>query len=311
VKSIKEVVFASQATLESGAGHLRRCIRFAQELPRDIQKYQIGKIEIEWLSSLNQATFSVLKNESERPNCSLVILDSYDKDFCEYIREKYLDDPIIQIADRFTPILEGVSILWLDFPDGTKFHKHEPEIIASGLKFMPISKISRGINKFEGAAKNVLVTTGGNPYVPAVELISRELSKSNYKDIEVHFLGNKPSFLSSQENIHYYKPGLILDELLEKVDTVITASGTSLWDFLANGFCVGAIKVVENQSRNFDYVSKTDQVVPICLDMGGKALGHSLRTLFFDLQVRKNLTLASSYYDFDGARRFAKIVELF
>jgi spore coat polysaccharide biosynthesis predicted glycosyltransferase SpsG len=310
VKGLRDVVFAAEATLVSGAGHLRRSMSFAQALDPKIRKFHIGQIEIEWLQTLSRNYFDSIDNDLVKLVRPLIILDSYDFAFCQRIRNLFPEENLIQVADRFTTVFDDVTIMWLDFPDGKEFQKQSSQILDFGLKLMPIRKINRLLKKPFPLAKNVLVTTGGNPSLEALDILCEELSSDVYRGVEFHFIGDNPGSLIYQENFHFYKPGIILDELSTEVDTVITACGTSLWDFLANGLYVGAINLVDNQSRNFEFVVSLNHAIPIDLNERGKQLSDSLQSLFFNVKVRKRLIEETSkVYDFGGALRFAKIIE--
>lgn len=303
-------MFASPATFRSGAGHLSRSIRIAQNIDPFLRKFHIGRIEIDWLLDSVYNTFELLpKGVCDNSNC-LVVLDSYDSAFCQEIRNFFSKASIIQLADRYTPILADVSIIWLDFPDGKEFEKRRSDIIAHGLGYMPISRINRRIEDIGGVAKSVLITTGGNPSSEVIHRLCNELLKKCYDGIEVHIIGKKPNFVRGSNHLHFYNPGPILETLAERVDTVITSCGTSLWDFLANRFCVGAINLVENQSRNYEYALESRQTVPIHLDNSNNSLHTSLQSLFFDANRRRQLASSTlGLYDFDGAVRCAKIIE--
>ncbi len=310
MKGYQEVVFAAEATIISGAGHLRRSMSFAEALDPKTRKFHIGQIEIEWLLAPSQEYFDSLNRDFVTLVRPLIILDSYDFVFCQYIRDLFPTEKIIQVADRFTTVLDDVNIIWLDFPDGKQFQKQKSQILDFGLKLMPIRKIDRFFDRSFPVAKNVLVTTGGNPSLVTLEKLCEELSKDLYRGVEFHFIGDNPGTSTNRENFHFYKPGIVLEELSAKVDTVITACGTSLWDFLANGFCVGAINLVENQSRNFEYVVSTNHAIPVNINQQGNYLSDSLQSLFFDMTVRKKLVEETSrIYDFRGAQRFAAIIE--
>lgn len=310
MKGYQEVVFAAEATFISGAGHLRRSMSFAEALDPKTRKFHIGQIEIEWLLAPSKVYFDFLDRDFVELVKPLIILDSYDFDFCQLIRDLFPTEKIIQVADRFTTVLDDVNIIWLDFPDGKEFQKHKSQILDFGLKLMPIRKINRFFGESFPIAKNVLVTTGGNPSLVTLEILCRELSRDMYRGVEFHFIGENPDNSISLKNFHFYKPGIVLEELSTKVDTVITACGTSLWDFLANGFCVGAINLVENQLRNFEYVVSSNHAIPVNLNQRGNQLSDSLQSLFFNVSVRKKLVdQTSRFYDFEGAQRFVKIIE--
>jgi spore coat polysaccharide biosynthesis predicted glycosyltransferase SpsG len=310
VKGYQEVVFAAEATFISGAGHLRRSMSFAEALDPKTRKFHIGQIEIEWLMAPSKVYFDFLDRDFVKLVKPLIILDSYDFDFCQHIRDLFPTEKIIQVADRFTTVLDDVNIIWLDFPDGKQFQRQKTQILDFGLKLMPIRKMNRFFDRSIPVAKNVLVTTGGNPSLVTLKKLCEELSKDEYRSVEFHFIGDNPGTSINRENFHFYKTGIVLEELSAKVDTVITACGTSLWDFLANGFCVGAINLVENQSRNFEYVVSSNHAIPVNINQEGDDLSDSLQSLFFDMRLRKKLVDETSrIYDFRGAQRFAEIIE--
>ena len=308
VEQQKVIVFAAQATTSSGAGHLRRCIRFAQGLNNDYQKYHVGQVDIGWLVPAKSTVFDSIGDSFSTSTKPLVVIDSYDEVFCRTVVASFPESQILQVADRYTPVLEGVWVLWLDFPDGKLFEAYKNRIVASGIQMMPIPKIARLNTGFEREAKSVLVTTGGSPSIQVIESLRMVLSNPEYKKLNFHFLGKSLSSEESNSNFHYYEPGVALEQLCYQVDTVITACGTSLWDFLANGFCVGAIKLVENQSRNFEFVTTSKQAVPLDLSDSLELLTNSLDDLFFNVDTRKDLFAASKSYDFKGVYKFRELI---
>ena len=304
----RALVFAVEATPDSGAGHLRRCIRFAQGFNPETEKFHVGKVEIDWLVSSQQKTFSVLGESSQMLTDPIVILDSYDLEFCRQIQKRFPKETIIQIADRFTPVLDDVFVLWLDFSDGEQFENCQNQIIGAGFEYMPIIRIDRRDKGFLGVARKVLITTGGNPFLRINEEFCSVLSKSQFKGIGFHFIGEQPSALETQGNFIFHPPGVALDKIAEEADTIITGCGTSLWDFLANNFCVGAMKLVENQDRNYKYVEYSRQAIPLRLNE--YELEESLEELILSSETRRGLVDASTgFFDFEGSRRFAQLVE--
>jgi len=78
----KRVIFAANASNASGAGHLRRLIEIAKALPKSIEKYLIGSIDIPWLKTSAKNVFLMNVSIKEFGVDDLVVLDSYEKEFC-------------------------------------------------------------------------------------------------------------------------------------------------------------------------------------------------------------------------------------
>jgi spore coat polysaccharide biosynthesis predicted glycosyltransferase SpsG len=307
---LKELVIAAQATHSTGAGHLRRCMRLSQGWGFETKKLLFGKVEISWLIPSATANFELFEGPPKDLINPLVILDSYEEDFCRGVKDFFSSCRIIQIADRYTPILDEIKILWLDFPDGDIFERHQLNIVASGLEYMPINSIEKVTKELYPVAKNVLVTTGGNPSVAANAILYRCISKESFKDVTFHVIGEKPPRSIKAQNIFFYQPGEAQEILSASVDTVITACGTSLWDFLANHYCVGALMLFDNQARNFDFVTSEKHVVPLDLNKEELVLKNSLEKLLFDSELRQRLLATTSkFYDFQGYQRFYELVQ--
>jgi len=78
----KKVLFAANATMTSGAGHLRRLIEIVKVLPESIEKLHFGHVEMSWLDELVNKSFDSFELKDSYGQVDIVILDSYDKEFC-------------------------------------------------------------------------------------------------------------------------------------------------------------------------------------------------------------------------------------
>ena len=101
----KRVIFAANASNTSGAGHLRRLIEIAKVLPESIEKHLIGSIDIPWLKTSAENVFLTNLPIKEYGVDDLVVLNSYEKEFCLQIESGLTKSQIIQIADRYTFLL--------------------------------------------------------------------------------------------------------------------------------------------------------------------------------------------------------------
>ncbi|WP_210509021.1 bifunctional UDP-2,4-diacetamido-2,4,6-trideoxy-beta-L-altropyranose hydrolase/GNAT family N-acetyltransferase [Naasia sp. SYSU D00057] len=102
-----------------------------------------------------------------------------------------------------------------------------------------------------GPLRRVLVLMGGTDAFGATDLVARLLAELPSRPA-VRAVGATP-----QEGIESVPAGSLLD-LLDGVDLVVTAGGTSVWELAALGVPMAVVQVTENQAENRRYLVEHD-----------------------------------------------------
>ena len=313
----KRVIFAASASNTSGAGHLRRLIEIAKTLPESIEKHFIGTIDIAWLASSVENVFlttlpieeSGVDTIEESGVDDLVILDSYEKEFCLQIESRFTKSKMIQIADRYTFLLPGTRIVFMDLPFVYGEEHVKPRVIAHGIEYLPI-RAFKGISLgFKPVASRVIVTTGGVVNEQIYEQLIQEFSKNIYAAIKFEFIGLPNTDLGFTSNLSFHPFGEGFDAVAAGCDTSISAAGTTMWDLLANQKILGITAAVDNQRANFDYAVSSSQALPV-FDPETQVVNlENLKVLLFDQNIRQNLyRQIEGKYNFFGATRTCKTI---
>ena len=305
----KRVIFAANASNTSGAGHLRRLIEIAKVLPESIEKHLIGSIDIPWLKTSAESVFLSTLPVKEYGVDDLVILDSYEREFCSQIETEFASSQVIQIADRYTFLLPKVKIIFMDLPFVYESKNVEPRVIAHGIECLPIRAFKAASSDFKPVASRVLITTGGVVNERVYEQLIQEFSKDVYAAIKFEFIGLPSTDSSVPSNIRFHPFGESFDAVAAVCDTGISAAGTTMWDLLANQMMLGITATVENQRANFDYAVSSSQALSV-FDPETQALNlESLKALLFDRNIRQKLyRQIAGKYNFFGATRTSQAI---
>ena len=305
----KRVIFAANASNTSGAGHLRRLIEIAKALPKSIEKHLIGSIDIPWLKTSAENLFLTNLPVKEYGVGDLVILDSYEREFCLQIESKFANSQVIQIADRYTFLLPKVKIVFLDLPFVYGSEDVEPRVISHGIEYLPVRTFKVVRSNFKPVASRVLITTGGVVNERIYEQLIQEFSKDVYSAINFEFIGLPKAVLNFTSNLRFHPFGESFDAVAAECDTAISATGTTMWDLLANHMMLGITATVENQRANFDYAESLSQALPV-FDPETQALNlDNLKALLFDQNIRQKLYKGiAGKYNFFGATRTSEAI---
>jgi spore coat polysaccharide biosynthesis predicted glycosyltransferase SpsG len=305
----RRVIFAANASNTSGAGHLRRLIEIAKALPKSIEKHLIGSIDIPWLKTSAEKVFLVNLPTKESGLDDLVIIDSYEKEFCLNIESRFTKSHIIQIADRYTFLLPRSKIVFMDLPFFYGGENVKPRVISHGIEYLPTRAFKEVGSDFKPVASRVLITTGGVVNNRIYEQLIQELSKDAYSAIRFEFIGFPNTDLSVTGNLRFHSLGESFDAVAAECETSISAAGTTMWDLLANQMISGVAATVENQRANFDYVVSLSLALPL-FDPETQELNlYNLKVLLFDPNIRQKLyAQISGKYDFFGATRTSEAI---
>lgn len=293
----------------TGAGHFRRLIEISKAFPESFEKYFFGSVEISWAREMVNDYFARMDSGLASESSDIVILDSYEEGFCQQVRSEFADCHIIQIADRYTFLLPDTKLIFMDLPFSYRDSSIASRVLAHGIKYLPIRRFCKNIVDFSDYARRVLVTTGGLINHSIFSQLIEELNKRDYKEITFEFIGKYRYLKSNQSNLRFHDFGTSFDSIANNCDSAISASGTTLWDLLANQKIVGIAAAAENQRANFDFATQNKQALRV-FDSDTLELDiDALRSLLFDSTIRKSLRKEiSGKYDFSGANRVACVI---
>lgn len=306
----RKVIFATNVTRNTGAGHVRRLFEIAKALPDSIERRFFGSIEIPWVENLVSNTLPKVDLQDCFAEETLVILDSYEREFCLQVDTVFGKSRIFQIADRYTFLLPNTALIFMDLPFDYSDSSVASRTIAHGIEYLPIRQFQRHESSFfKGQATRVLITTGGLTNRSMVYQLIEELSKREYREVEFNFIGPFESAISSSSKINFHQFGKRFDIIAGDCDTAISASGTTMWDLFANGKLVGLAATIENQKANFDYAIENGQALGVFDLETLKLNAGDLQSLLFNSSVRQSLyEQISGRYDFNGASRVCDVI---
>jgi spore coat polysaccharide biosynthesis predicted glycosyltransferase SpsG len=298
------LLFAANANVHEGTGHLRRCIEFSKACRQAGYKtVLVGSCDVEWMKPLLYDAFNLVDPNFGTKGDSILILDSYVDFFLQQRRAAFPNARLLQIVDPNTPLVQAARIVWLDpFPPPLNI---VGKIEGAGLPFYPLRNFDNGIRLVD-KAKEVLITTGGIFQEKVFDQLIEVLQSLDIDGVDFHVIGSRRDYFGNR--FHFHPLGQSLDLLARSCDTVITSAGGSVWDFLANGLAVGYYWFVTNQRSNFDYLVGNSFGVPLT-DKEGFFSQRAISSLLFDLDVRKKAVYVdSSRFDFGGTQRFVTII---
>lgn len=284
-------------------------MELAQGLPQSIEKHFFGTIEISWLKKLLHDNLIISNVETKYTSEDLVILDSYEVDFCFKVQSRFPDSRIIQVADRYTFLLPNTKIIFMDLPFPYEMESISSRVLAHGIEYLPIRSFRKHKPQFKPQAERVLVTTGGSTIQDMTFMLAEEFSKVEYREINFNFIGLLDKSLEYSSNLRFHELGSGFDVIARECDTAISTAGTTMWDLLANQILVGLGAIVENQYANFDYALQSNQALGLFAPATMNFFPGAIRALLFNEKVRSMLyEEISNRYDFMGAQRTADVI---
>ena len=305
----KRVVFVANASQSSGAGHVRRLIELSKGLPHTIERHFLGTIEFSWLKEIVYDNFFIWDPQMACGSKDLIILDSYEVDFCLTVKSLFPHSKIIQIADRYTFLLPDTEIIFMDLPFTYEDKSIASRVLAHGIEFLPIRSFRNQKPSFKQQAERVLVTTGGSIVHDITLMLAEEFTKDAYREISFDFIGHLETSTKYSPNLQFHDFGDSFDFIAGACDTAISAAGTTMWDLFANRILVGLGAVVENQCANLDYALFSNQALGVLSPMTMQLNFEALQLLFFDNKARGSLyEEISNKYDFLGAQRTSEVI---
>jgi spore coat polysaccharide biosynthesis predicted glycosyltransferase SpsG len=305
----KRVVFATNISKLSGAGHFRRLVEISRALPASIERAFFGSVEIPWVKALLEETFLKVDFNNDYEGDNLIVLDSYDEVFCQQVNHLFSKSTVLQIADRYTPLLPNSLVIFMDLPFLYADSSIESRVIAHGIDYLPTRNMSKKNKEVPDQAKRILVTTGGSVNEAVFGQLLAELDKKKYRDIVFEFIGEYKKIPRGVSHFHFHSFGSGFDAIAKDCDTAISTAGTTLWDLLASQKIVGLAAIVENQIANYEYATAKKQAIGIFSIDSLELNVEALHALLFDTNVRRSIQEEiSDKYDFDGAKRVCNLI---
>jgi spore coat polysaccharide biosynthesis predicted glycosyltransferase SpsG len=307
---LKTIVFAAEATLGVGAGHLMRCLAYAVELRQ--LGYEVlfwGSCEFAWIS--RDPRYQKISAVNAWHPIDLLILDSYEKDFMEESVHLLSPSRVVQVLDGDAPLFECDGFVWLDVTNVGSIQFPDMNIIAAGIPYLAVKDYSERSGNHK--ASHALVTFGGSQAGLFIDSFLDVLAQRDFQCIDFYLFVEEKVKYTNIGNFHFFSVGEELHRVSSICDTVITAAGTSLWDFVGNRKVVGVTPVVPNQFSNFQFVTEREFAV----DIGGgihqdDIKQEAIRRLFLDRRLRDHLSRHSSLRpDRLGAFRLANSLDQF
>lgn len=307
----KRFVFLADATAETGAGHIRRCITIAQELKnKNIEILFIGNIEIPWLLvELRFHEFNYERNVVANKN-DILIVDLYTLNFKQ---KKFISQPfysVVQIIDSESEIIDADIYIHpgpnskLGYNDKLKGKKY-----FGGTEYL----ITRNFHTEHHIEKlispsEILVLAGGTDYEDFASSIYPILNSLRLNNLRFHLMVRDISnFSDLEQNFSVHKIGIDLENIVRQVDTVLTAAGTSSWDFIANSKVSGVALAINNQSDNFHFQVSNGYAVSIGQfhkNFGWRFEVDNIKNLLSNLVARREmLSLNQKTFDLNGPKR--------
>jgi spore coat polysaccharide biosynthesis predicted glycosyltransferase SpsG len=305
-------ILRSDASPETGAGHVLRSLAIFQELnTRGYEIIFVGKIQnLPWVEQkVRQTGFKyLLDNENtflQNPHTDILILDSYEIDpqsaFIQNIKWK----KVVTIVDDFTPAYSSDLIVCPSITTASS-SLMETKVI-SGPSYFPLR------NEIEKTASDnnhqsvfsVVVLGGGTDIAGFASAVSFTLGKSAC-EMSVTFIAEKGAKIAIDKRFSRIAPGLEAEETISKANLAFTTASTSAIEFIAREIPVGVACAVPNQEDYYQVLPNYGVAVQI-----GRFNGESWElheNVMLDLLVnqRKQNELRNNMkgmFDLKGASR--------
>jgi spore coat polysaccharide biosynthesis predicted glycosyltransferase SpsG len=304
------ICFAAAASEQIGAGHVARCARFAKYLNTiGFQTHLRGELSLGWLKKQCDDTFLTYSEIHQYEEFDFLVLDSYDDSFLLGARQYISSRAKFQIADTSTPIIEGFDIIWLEVAQPKLDLISNANLIAFGRDFFPVKKFPE--KHLMNQASNVLFVTGATDNSTLVNFVAKLLDVEKYRHINFHVLSSVCFDLRLPSNWRCYGLGENFEYLISLCDTVISASGTSMWDFIANGIPLGIFRITRNQDENYSYASQNNLAIGLEYDTENlHDLYKLFDSLFFDAEERRNMVRRGlQQFNFRGVENFGMLFQ--
>jgi spore coat polysaccharide biosynthesis predicted glycosyltransferase SpsG len=246
------LVFRSDASANTGAGHVMRSSAIAEEaLTRGIECIFVGSLEgVDWIHErirgLGFAGIFQPHRFNMDSSADVLILDSYSIE----VDDEFIQPPkwkkTILIADDLTPSYRCDLIIHPGL-DGS-WYKGKRDIFLFGPQFIPLRKsITRRSHQTKTRLEKIVVFGGGSdPYGFAFSVAVILGGLMEFRRA-VFFSNEKAAIMNLDSRFSVKNFGPELDEEIESADLVFTTASTSGLEVIARGVPVGVACSVSNQ----------------------------------------------------------------
>ena len=246
------LVFRSDASAKTGAGHVMRSSAIAEEaISRGIECIFVGSLEgIDWIHErirgLGFAGIFPPHGFNMNSSADVLVLDSYSIE----VDDEFIQPPkwnkTVLIADDLTPsyccdltIHPGLDGSW---------YKGKRDNFLFGPEFIPLRKsITRRSHQTKTKLEKIVVFGGGSDSYDFAHSVAVLLGELTGFRTAVFFSNEKAAImnLDSRFSVKYFGPEL--DKEVESADLVFTTASTSGLEVIARGIPVGVACSVSNQ----------------------------------------------------------------
>jgi len=308
----KLMVFFADLDSEAGIGHVMRCRAIANSvqdlgLPSIlILKSQdndlINKFEIN-RSFKNISSIDFVKN-LDHTN-SFLVIDTYNLPINDPIFN-YNWEKTLGIFDDHTPRYQVDIALDQNLNKYAVMNKnriHYEHIIIDDYFFNLRNLPSKFINK---KARNIVISGGGTDPTGFVEALCSQLIQISGQ--YCFFVFTEKTFACKDSRFIFMKPGLHFRNYLLECDTVFSTAGSTIWEILTSKICLAVGLATENQSSNYETLTKNELAIPVGKYSENKWKIDSLKCeqVLNDSLIRETL-----YYNMQNKFKPKSIKEIF
>lgn len=302
-------VFRADASLETGTGHIIRCLAIAEALGVLGQEVAlVGSIsDVPWLTHLiNHSVFESANAPSNfrRSKDDVLVIDSYTI----AVNDGFITDDDWAaracLVDGSTP--QYVSDVYFNLaPKQTWFpnKRNQTSPIYFGTEYIPV-RSQRLSHKKEhpsddGICKIVCVAGGSDPTRLAVSFRDALAELSN--EFEAIIFTNHA--LIPERRMRFRPIGPDFQIALDKADLVLTAAGSTVWELVERRTPFGMACAADNQRENYAFLSGCGLAVPLgeySAENGWHLDAKAINKLITDQTFRLALRTRLANFDFGG-----------
>ncbi len=329
-KLLVKVILRADAGVETGTGHVMRCLTIAEELrARGHDAVLVGALDrVEWLSrrvaetgiGYSVAEAGVLRAETIDASADVVIVDSYSI-AAEDIGRLNERLPVVAIIDGDDRGIRASAYLDSNL-EVSPYPARVAERVWGGSRFAlvrgELRRLRRPNDRVLPASPTVLCVMGGSDprgAMPRVAASLRELPAH----IELTFVAAPPwedevrASVASRANATVVPPTTSLGALLERADIVVSATGTTAWDLCTVGIPAVFVAIVDNQTSGLRAIVDAGLALGVDAseDLGAvDAVGDHVLRLIVDEALRENCTTrCRELFDGRGVERVVDALE--
>jgi UDP-2,4-diacetamido-2,4,6-trideoxy-beta-L-altropyranose hydrolase len=286
------VLLRADASPEEGTGHVMRCLTLASELRSEGHDVQlaISVRGLPWLEAVIEAqafnirhveAHSLLSATISDFSPDWIVVDSYRIPAAAINASKDLASVLV-IVDGDT---RGVDAdLYLDPNLGAESHEWGCVPASKLLAGAKYALVRHSISQFkrtnpwrflQNKATIIAVMGGSDPTGMIIPVAHAMADESNPLFVDTfnglvicspQWKSEVEEAISGTSNIDVIRNTENLAELLSEADLVVSAAGTSSWEYFSMGIPSVLIKVVENQARNLSEINAYG--LAECIDPG-------------------------------------------